>query len=100
MSIPGCTDYPPDWVDSDGDDCYAYAFNEFCTTSGGYSTKWGNDWGTFQNYTKAGQDASTACCACGGGWKTFQGFNDNQCADTAGWKDSDGDDCATYAQNF
>jgi hypothetical protein len=100
MSTPGCTDYPPDWTDSDGDDCYSYSYNQFCTTSGGFGAEWDKDWGTFQSFTHAGQDASTSCCACGGGFKTFQGFDDNSCADAADWKDSDGDGCATYAQNF
>ncbi|CAK0900181.1 unnamed protein product [Prorocentrum cordatum] len=100
MTSPGCTDYPPDWTDKDGDDCYAYEFNEFCTASGGYGEDWDKDWGTFQSFSNNGYDASTACCSCGGGSDTFQGYNDNQCADTEGWVDKDGDGCTTYSEHF
>ncbi|CAK0868355.1 unnamed protein product [Prorocentrum cordatum] len=100
MTTPGCTDYPPGWSDSDGDDCYAYEFNEFCTASGGYGAEWDNNWGRFGSFAMDGYDASTACCACGGGSGTNQGYNDNQCADTEGWADKDGDDCFVYSQSF
>jgi len=100
MSIPGCTDYPPEWSDSDGDDCFAYQYNDFCTLSGGAGSSWDDDWGTFQSFTMSGHDASDACCACGGGSHTFQGYNDKTCADTAGWKDTDGDGCSSYSQLF
>jgi len=100
MSTPGCTDRPAGWSDSDGDDCYAYAYNGFCTTSGGYGAAWQEDWGTLEDYTQDGYDASTACCACGGGSGTYQGYDDTKCADSAGWADSDGDDCTSYTQFF
>ncbi|CAK0846572.1 unnamed protein product, partial [Prorocentrum cordatum] len=101
MSTPGCTDRPAGWSDSDGDDCYAYAYNGFCTTSGGYGAAWQeDDWGTLEDYTQDGYDASTACCACGGGSGTYQGYDDTKCADSAGWADSDGDDCTSYTQFF
>jgi hypothetical protein len=100
MATPGCTDYPADWTDSDGDDCYAYSFNEFCTAEGGFGKDWDKSWGSFESFTKDGYHASTACCACGGGRDTAQGYNDNRCKDFAGWTDKDGDECSDYAESF
>ncbi|CAK0868359.1 unnamed protein product [Prorocentrum cordatum] len=98
MTRPGCTDYPPGWSDSDGDECYSYEFNEFCTASGGYGPGWDQGWGTFGSFAMGGYDASTACCSCGGGSDINQGYNDNRCADTDGWRDTDGDACSDYSQ--
>jgi len=100
MTTAGCTDYPPDWTDADGDGCYSYVFNGFCTASGGHGAEWDEDWGGFDAFTMNGYDASTACCSCGGGSDTNQGYNDDRCADAEGWTDKDGDGCSQYSEYF
>lgn len=65
-TIDGCTD-TKDWKDSDGDGCFEYADNSWCTSNGGYDNGWHEEWGTFDSFSSNGKTASKACCACGGG---------------------------------
>jgi len=62
------------WADSTNDPCVNYQYGEpfttlgaWCTPSGGYGPGWQKSWGAFADWTKGGHDATTACCACGGG---------------------------------
>ena len=63
-----------DWVSSTGYSCSDYGVGTgsgpWCTESGGCGSGWGNSWGTFTDWANNGHDASTACCACGGGSST------------------------------
>jgi hypothetical protein len=79
--VGGCMDYPADWTDSEGDGCEFYNA-EFQCMSYGYS--FGD---AVYNLV-----ANDVCCTCGGGASS-------DCVDEAGWKDSDGDGCAWYAQD-
>lgn len=99
MQTPGCTDYPPDWSDNEGDGCYAYVFHKYCSADGKTGEGWEDDWGTFADFTDMGYDASRACCGCGGGSFTSQGYNGYTCGDTPDWKDKDGDNCQSYSYN-
>jgi len=99
MAIPGCTDYPPSWTDSEGDACYIYKSLQFCTEYGEMGEGWSNDWGDFESFTRDGFDASDACCACGGGSYSNQGFNGLWCTDRDEWTDTDGDGCQSYSNN-
>jgi hypothetical protein len=54
--VPGCSNNPSNWVESDGESCSWYALDENCKNFGdGYSG--------VGNIT-----ANDACCACGGGY--------------------------------
>jgi hypothetical protein len=52
---PACATSPSNWTDRDGDDCEAYASNEWCFES------WVDD------YAVGAVSAVEACCQCGGG---------------------------------
>ena len=45
-----CRDSIAAWVDSDGDGCFAYKNNLWCTSTGGYGAQWGTTGDTFQTY--------------------------------------------------
>lgn len=63
-----CTDALPSWKDSTGYKCKAYKNKGWCTKEGGYGRGWKkSEWGTFSDYTNKGRDATSTCCACGGG---------------------------------
>ena len=63
--LDGCQD-DATWS-SAGENCEVYVDSEYCI-DGGYGPGWHQDWGTFKDWTDGnGVDASTACCACGGG---------------------------------
>lgn len=99
MAVQGCTDFPPSWTDSEGDACYSYSVLSLCTSDGHSGSGWRKEWGTFQSFTSNGYDASEACCACGGGSFTNQGYNAHRCADKVDWEDKDGDGCYEYGLN-
>eukprot|EP00418_Pyrodinium_bahamense_P086021 CAMPEP_0179072836 /NCGR_PEP_ID=MMETSP0796-20121207/32260_1 /TAXON_ID=73915 /ORGANISM="Pyrodinium bahamense, Strain pbaha01" /LENGTH=440 /DNA_ID=CAMNT_0020770009 /DNA_START=28 /DNA_END=1347 /DNA_ORIENTATION=- len=92
------------WTDLDGDDCAAYAANEWCTADGGYGPGWHLEWGTFEDYKFMGLTATSACWQCGSGGAPGANPRPNptpNCTDANGgeWKDVDGDSCRTYASN-
>jgi len=95
-----CVNSPAAWVDAYGYDCDDYQEKNFCTAAGGVGTGWKSAWGTFDMYFHDGHTALTACCACGGGGarEDMEDFNRN-CQDKIGWNDTDGDSCATYADD-
>jgi hypothetical protein len=64
----GCTDDPPGWSAA-GENCGVYQTNEYCTSTGAYGTGWLSSYGLFSDWQDAvaAQDASQACCVCGGG---------------------------------
>ena len=63
--LDGCQD-DATWS-SAGENCEVYVDSEYCI-DGGYGPGWHQDRGTFKYWTDGnGVDASTACCACGGG---------------------------------
>ena len=65
MPDMGCQD-DVTWS-SAGENCKVYVDSEYCI-DGGYGPGWHQDRGTFKDWTDGnGVDASTACCACGGG---------------------------------
>jgi hypothetical protein len=64
----GCFDFPIGWRDSIGKNCSTYeglASSRLCY-NGTYGSAWTTG-DTFADYGSNGYDASTACCACGGG---------------------------------
>ncbi|CAK0799577.1 unnamed protein product, partial [Prorocentrum cordatum] len=68
-----CVDVP--WVDSSGRSCSTYELGygsgPLCNKSGSYGYGWDDKfWGTFADWATDEHDASTACCACGGGLST------------------------------
>ena len=84
-----CTD-TPGWKDSDGDSCNMIVGNGYCPQAADYAVN--------------GVDAKQACCGC----KTAPTSTAPQptaptaptaCADTPGWKDSDGDTCDLVVSN-
>ncbi|KAK3274311.1 hypothetical protein CYMTET_17499 [Cymbomonas tetramitiformis] len=96
----GCTDVA-DWMDTDGSPCVQYEAAAWCTQSGGFGPSWGSEWGAFEEYAFQGHDASTACCACGGGNREGGEPNSvvDNCSDYPSWFDTDGFDCRTYEDN-
>lgn len=61
-----CTD-APGWTDAEGDTCLEYEQGRWCAADGRPGTGWPQDWGTLAAFGSAKGDATTACCACGGG---------------------------------
>ena len=61
----GCDDPVPGWKDSYGEGCKAYEDKKYCTSTGGEGSGWAPSWGAFAKYAVKGDDATTACCACG-----------------------------------
>mmetsp|Transcript_81922 Transcript_81922/g.144617 ORF Transcript_81922/g.144617 Transcript_81922/m.144617 type:complete len:166 (-) Transcript_81922:168-665(-) len=55
-----------DWTSNNGRTCCEYYSNDWCTTSGGYGSGWGNN-GDFSEWANGGYTAVQACCSCGGG---------------------------------
>ena len=57
-----------DFVDSVGDNCKKYVDEKWCRPNGGYGENWKFDeWGTFNDYEKDGDDARDCPgCGCGG----------------------------------
>jgi len=88
-----CNDTVTEWTDANGDNCAAYANFKYCTPTGEPGPGWhANHTGNLSNYEVAGIDASSSCCACGGGYG--QG---SRCQDAAvPWTDSIGQTCANY----
>lgn len=56
------------WRDRDFDPCSEY--EPYCTADGGYTDLWEESWGKFADYAMANVSATSACCACGGGWRS------------------------------
>jgi hypothetical protein len=75
--VQNCNDSPSDFVDTDGDNCEAYAEKSFCNPDGSFGSMW-NPTETFADYAPVkhyypifhSPDAGTACCVCGGGEKS------------------------------
>ncbi|CAK0822928.1 unnamed protein product [Prorocentrum cordatum] len=67
FDLDDCVDSPLGWRDKLEKPCTDYAELEYCTRSGGYGSGWLPQMGDFSNWSGQGHDASTACCACGGG---------------------------------
>eukprot|EP00041_Stephanoeca_diplocostata_P020474 m.460055 g.460055 ORF g.460055 m.460055 type:complete len:725 (-) comp21588_c0_seq1:236-2410(-) len=116
-----CTDFA-DWTDKIGSGCQAYADNFWCNKDGSVGAGLEDSGDTLADYAAAdGTDASTACCACGGGVlptdpptqspttaaptspapttpaptaACFDKYSDYH------WKDSGGDDCEAYEINL
>mmetsp|Transcript_50092 Transcript_50092/g.119180 ORF Transcript_50092/g.119180 Transcript_50092/m.119180 type:complete len:1195 (-) Transcript_50092:93-3677(-) len=91
------------WVDTDAEGCAEYANLNYCTPTGGYGSAWQDDWGDFAKYARDGYDATTACCACGGGFATAMttvtvhfGTTAEGCTDIADWKDNTEFGCDDY----
>ena len=53
-------------MDSAGDNCEEYKINEWCSSSGGYGTRWNESVGTFDDFAVDGQTAAV-CPQCGCG---------------------------------
>jgi len=90
----------PNFVDSVGDDCYQYAINEWCTSTGGYGSGW--IWtDTFDDYATNGQTAAV-CPQCGCGQdSTVCTDKDNGATDVDGyncanWYEEYPEDCGTF----
>ena len=85
-----CTD-TPGWKDSDGDSCNMIVGNGYCPQAADYAVN--------------GVDAKQACCGCktapAGATPTTtpKPTAPTACADTPGWKDSDGDSCTMIVSN-
>jgi len=77
------------WKDVLTDACSIYVKNEWCV-DGTYGDNWDKEtWGSFHDYVMNSQDATTACCACGGGSTARR--------DTPmDWTDKDGYKCNDY----
>merc|ERR1719237_1164333 len=61
-----CTDVAG-WRDSEGDGCWIYADEAWCTDDGKPGSGWDKEWGALDDYWSQGHSSLTACCACGGG---------------------------------
>jgi len=59
-----------EWAWKNGVGCFEFQKYDWCTTSGGTGSGWYATWGTIQDYSHDGYDATQACCACGGGTST------------------------------
>lgn len=64
-TFAGCMDFPPQWVDSEGEGCVVYAGRGYCAARAA-GPSWNNQ-ETFADYAANGFDAGTSCCVCGGG---------------------------------
>eukprot|EP00913_Durusdinium_trenchii_P006588 g6190.t1 len=62
-------DYPQKrvWKDGYNNHCEDYRVLDFCRPDGTTGSKWQSWWGTFNDWVTNGEDASSACCLCGGG---------------------------------
>ena len=67
LCLLACFDSPLGWTDSEGDTCYSYMVNDWCTSNGDFGASWDPIWGTFADYANHGKDATQVCCDCGGG---------------------------------
>ena len=69
-----CTD-SAGWEDAIERSCAVYATpdNELCNVDGAAGVGWASEWGSISNFasTVTGEDAFTACCACGGGQMAY-----------------------------
>jgi len=67
-----CSTSPGGWQDSHGKTCQDYSDNWWCTSDGKIGPGWPEHWGTLKDQAGiVGEDASKACCICGGGLKTM-----------------------------
>jgi hypothetical protein len=75
-----CLDSPSNFADADGHGCTVYAKYQYCNADGSAGINWVADQ-KFSDYSnRAGDDAGSACCGCGGGQWYAKSFNhkDNQ----------------------
>lgn len=92
-----CKNEPLGWEDREEDGCATYSSESWCTSTGGYGTKWDKEWGKFEDFRGSGnKTAAEACCLCGGGSDKAAPSERNGCTDKSGWADPDGDTCAAY----
>ena len=91
-----CSNAPPDWADSHGDDCTKYVTHLYCTSSGGYGPGWDAAFGTFESRAVGGIDAVGACCGCGGGGPPRAPTRATCRDEPPLWRDSGNFDCAHY----
>ena len=74
--MANCTDHPQDWQSSEGDPCCTYAWDSYCTPTGGEGPSWDPSWGKISDYADGdGIDALEACCGCGGGQRSSPDIN-------------------------
>merc|ERR1712160_127054 len=68
-SPSSCSDYPSNWMSSEGDSCSVYQSYNYCTSDGAEGSGWKRSkWGPITNFAdRSGYSALDACCACGGG---------------------------------
>lgn len=57
----------PEFVDSRGNNCQAYANNRWCTTAGKHGPGWKNSWGTVYDYLSTKGQTAFVCPQCGCG---------------------------------
>jgi len=95
----GCYDDPNGWTDLYGVSCAEYAGNDWCAPDGTPGGGWQAAWGSPERYGRAGRNAFTACCECGGGSRHSAKFPVKlTCKDRVpGWRDKEGDTCLSYA---
>eukprot|EP00928_Gymnodinium_smaydae_P052294 TRINITY_DN360_c0_g2_i1.p1 TRINITY_DN360_c0_g2~~TRINITY_DN360_c0_g2_i1.p1 ORF type:complete len:4395 (-),score=487.31 TRINITY_DN360_c0_g2_i1:145-13329(-) len=65
-----CVDFPKDWADVEHSNCSKYEAKTWCTKDGLPGSGWRTTFGSFKDYAVDGMDATSACCACGGGRQT------------------------------
>jgi len=86
-----CSDSIANWRDLDGYNCLDYETNEWCTADGSSGSGWAFFWGALSNYAFGGYDATTACCACGGGLSSTTPAATEVCSENLTFPDRDCD---------
>mmetsp|Transcript_58125 Transcript_58125/g.138305 ORF Transcript_58125/g.138305 Transcript_58125/m.138305 type:complete len:334 (-) Transcript_58125:203-1204(-) len=78
------------WRDNSGYSCRDYGYRHWCNRNGAPGLSWDTSWGELSSFGVNGIDATTACCACGGGSPRI-------CEDYKDWTDVEEYTCAAYA---